>query len=288
MYSYAFTLPTPLIVTTGVKYWVQVEAFQHGTTPDWGFAKGTGGNASHYLRENGAGGDIIYHSVPDDAAFTVLGPVPDTPTAIMISSNSVSEHQPVNTIIGELTAADPDPLATFTFSLACSVAGADDGSFNISGTHLRTSAVFNFETKSSYSICIRVTDQNALTYDQLNVISVLNVNETPTNISLSNNTVDENQPINTVIGALIAIDPDAGGAHTFSLACAAAGADDASFNISGTSLRTSSVFDFATQSTYNICIRVTDQGLLAHDKNFVITVTVNQASTLTFLPVVIK
>jgi hypothetical protein len=99
-----------------------------------------------------------------------------------------------------------------------------------------------------------------------------NLNEAPLNISLSNSTVDENQPVNTVVGALTATDPDVGATFAFSLTCAAAGADDGSFNILGTNLQTSAMFDFETKSSYNICIRVTDQGGLSFDKNFVITV----------------
>jgi len=110
-------------------------------------------------------------------------------------------------------------------------------------------------------------------------VNNLSENATPTDISLSNAPVDENQPINTVVGALTATDPDAGAMFTFSLGCTVAGADDASFNILGTNLQTSATFDFETKSTYNICIRVSDQGGLTFDKNFVITVNnLNEAT----------
>jgi hypothetical protein len=154
---------------------------------------------------------------------------------------------------------------------------------------LRTSAIFNYETKSSYNICIRVTDQDGLFYDENFVISVTNVNEAPLNISLSNSTVDEFQPVNTLVGALSATDPDAGATFTYSLACAAPGADDDSFNILGTSLRTSATFFSEIKSLYNICIRVTDQGGLAYDKSFVISVNNVYASlVLIYLPLAIR
>ena len=202
------------------------------------------------------------------------------PTDILLSNNTVDENQPINTVVGTLSAVDPDAGDTFTFSLACAVPGADDGSFNILGTNLRTSALFDFETKPAYDICVRVTDQGGLSFDKNFVVTVNNVNEAPTDIALSNSTVDENQPINTVVGVLSAVDPDAGDTFTFSLACAAPGADDGSFNILGTNLRTSAVFDFETKSSYNICVRVTDQGGLSFDKNFIVTVNnVNEAPT---------
>ena len=40
----------------------------------------------------------------------------------------------------------------------------------------------------------------------------------PTDITLSNNSLDENQPVNTIVGALTATDPDAGATFTFTLA----------------------------------------------------------------------
>jgi len=194
----------------------------------------------------------------------------------------VDENQPINTVVGVLSATDPDAGATFTFSLTCAAAGADDGAFNIFGTNLRTSAMFDFETKSAYNICIRVTDQGGLSIDKNFVITVNNLNEAPTAISLSANSVNENQPVNTVVGALTATDLDAGATFTFSLTCAVAGADDGSFNILGTNLRASAIFDFETKSSYNICVRVTDQGGLTFDKNFI--VTVNNVDEVTNTP----
>ena len=210
-----------------------------------------------------------------DKNFVVtVNNVNETPTGIALSNNTVDENQPVNTLVGTLTATDPDAGATFTFRLACAVAGVDDSSFNISGINLRTSAVFDFETKSSYNICVRATDQGGLTFDKNFAITVNDLveNNPPTDISLSNNMVDENQPLDTVVGTLSAVDPDAGDTFTFSLACTLAGVDDGSFNILGTDLRTSAVFDFETKSSYNICVRVTDQGGLTFEKNFVISV----------------
>ncbi len=81
VHAYIFSLPTPFTAAAGVKYWVQIEAIQHGSTPDWCLAAGSGGNGSHYLRGAGAGGDTMYRSVPGDAAFTLLGPISDMDTA---------------------------------------------------------------------------------------------------------------------------------------------------------------------------------------------------------------
>ena len=77
LYDYQFTLPRPFQAEAGVKYWVQIEAYQHGI-PDWGLAAGTGGDGGYFRRIAGMG-DAFYQRVSGDAAFSLLGPTPDAP-----------------------------------------------------------------------------------------------------------------------------------------------------------------------------------------------------------------
>jgi hypothetical protein len=99
------------------------------------------------------------------------------------------------------------------------------------------------------------------------------VNRNPTNILLSNSTIEENQPINTVIGTLSTTDPDAGDTFTYSLVSGAGDTGNSSFNISGNKLRSSVVFDYESQNSYSVRIRTTDQGNLFFEKVFTITIT---------------
>ncbi|MBL8745055.1 MAG: hypothetical protein JNK58_01725 [Phycisphaerae bacterium] len=75
MYDYHFVLPSPFQVTGGTKYWLQIIAWQGLTPtyhwpPDWSFARGTGGEGSHFRRVGGTGGS--YTSITGDCAFTLL------------------------------------------------------------------------------------------------------------------------------------------------------------------------------------------------------------------------
>ena len=98
MYVYQFNLPIPFQATGGTKYWIQIEAFQRGISPDWGFASSLTGNGRHYQRGSGAGGDILFRSVPGDVAFTLLGTLPntitptahitDTPTIVVVETET--------------------------------------------------------------------------------------------------------------------------------------------------------------------------------------------------------
>jgi hypothetical protein len=71
LYGYTFTLPTSFPAAAGERYWIQIEASQQGSLPDWCLMAGTGGDARHYWRGSGAGGDIMYRSMPGDAAFSI-------------------------------------------------------------------------------------------------------------------------------------------------------------------------------------------------------------------------
>ena len=214
-----------------------------------------------------------------EKVFTILVTnVNDAPTDIALSANTVAEDMAINTVVGTLSTTDPDPGDTFTYSLVSGAGSTDNASFNISGSSLRTSAVFNYETKNSYSIRVRTTDQGSLYFEKVFTILVTNVNEAPTDIALSTNTVAENLSINTVVGTLSTNDPDIGDTFTYSLVSGAGSTDNASFNISGSSLRTSAIFDYETKNSYSIRVRSTDAGSLFIEKAFTILVTnVNEA-----------
>jgi Ca2+-binding RTX toxin-like protein len=74
----------------------------------------------------------------------------------------------------------------------------------------------------------------------------ISTNHAPTGIVLSNTSVDEDQPVGTIVGTLSAVDPDAGDSHTFALVAGDGSADNGSFRIAGTSLQTNAVFDLGS------------------------------------------
>ena len=76
----------------------------------------------------------------------------------------------------------------------------------------------------------------------------------------SDESVDENEPAGTEVGALSATDPDAGDTHSFALVPGAGSADNGSFEIVGSTLRTGDVLDYETKSSYSVRVRATDSG----------------------------
>jgi hypothetical protein len=206
--------------------------------------------------------------------------VAKAPTDIALSATTINENVAANSTIGTLSTTDQDAGDTFTYSLVSGTGDADNASFTISGSDLRIAGSPDFETKSSYSIRIRTTDQGGLNFEKVFTITISNLNEAPTDIALSATTINENVAANSTIGSLSTTDQDAGDTFTYSLVSGTGDADNASFTISGSDLRIAGSPDFETKSSYSIRIRTTDNGGLNFEKVFTITISnLNEAPT---------
>jgi len=205
------------------------------------------------------------------------------PTDIALNNSSIAENNPINAVIGNFSTTDPDVGDTFTYSLVPGAGSSGNGSFTINGSGQLLAAIsFNFEAQSSYAVRVRSTDAGGLFTEQNFTIFVTNVNETPTQVNLSSNTLPENAGSNFVIGTLSTVDPDVGDTFTYTLV--GSGNNNALFNISGNQLRANASFNFESQSTYTVRVRSTDAGGLFIARNFTIIVTnVNEAPTQVFL-----
>ncbi len=94
------------------------------------------------------------------AVYILRLDVPATPTAIGLSANTIAENQPSGTAIGTFSSTDANPFDTFTYTLVTGTGDTDNGSFQIVGNALQSNAVFDFETKSSYTVRVRTTDDS--------------------------------------------------------------------------------------------------------------------------------
>lgn len=143
---------------------------------------------------------------------------------------------------------------------------------------MQTAASFDYEAKNSYSIRVRTTDAGGLTYEQAFMITVINVNEPPAAIQLSNSTVPESQSAGTTVGAFSTTDPDNGNTFTYTLVSGLGSADNGSFAVGGNTLQTAASFDYEVKNSYSVRVQTTDAGGLTYEQAFAITVTnVNEA-----------
>ena len=151
--------------------------------PSNGSVSISGSTATYTPNHNYNGTDSFTYYVNDgdsdsgSATVTMtVNSVNDAPTDIFLNGTSVDENKDVNTVVGTLSGSDPEENIS-----SYEIVGGDTTKFNISGTNLRTSARFNYETTSSYAVTIRAKDTGNLTHDKEFTINVGNlVNETPT------------------------------------------------------------------------------------------------------------
>ncbi|MCA2656841.1 CARDB domain-containing protein, partial [Microcystis sp. M061S2] len=204
-------------------------------------------------------------------------PSNQAPTDLALSATTVNENVPVNTVIGTFSSTDPDTGNSFIYSLVTGTGDTDNSAFSIVGNQLQINNSPDFETKNSYSIRVKTTDQGGLSFEKTLTIAVNNVNETPSNqaptdLALSATTVNENVPVNTVIGTFSSTDPDSGNSFTYSLVTGTGDTDNSAFSIVGNQLQINNSPDFETKNSYSIRVKTTDQGGLSFEKTLTIAV----------------
>lgn len=185
---------------------------------------------------------------PDIGAWEYVEP----PYNITLSASSIAENTPLNTTIATITVLDSNDVGSHILKLG----GTDSSAFAISGNLLVTNQLFNYESDSSYTIIIRATDSNSLSYHKTFPITITNVNDPPSAIILTRSTFPENAPVGTVVCTLRTIDEDAGDYHAKTLV--SGGPDNDSFEIIGPTLRTKIVADYETKKSYIINLRSSD------------------------------
>jgi len=101
----------------------------------------------------------------------------------------------------------------------------------------------------------------------------ITANQEPTDINLSSDTIDENNPTGTIIGAFSTDDSDVGDTFIYSLIAGQGDTDNGAFTIQGNDLITGQEFDYETKNSFSIRVRTTDSLGGIYEKNFTIHIT---------------
>ena len=137
--------------------------------------------------------------------------------------------------------------------------------------------------KSSYFICVRSTDQGALSFEKAFMITVANVNEAATEIQLSAGRVMINSSAGTAVGVLTANDPDMGDVLTFDLTPGYA--DNNQFIVADPVLTLNQPVTKIKGETYSIEVQVRDAGGLGVNQTFTVLVI---GEYFIYLPAVVR
>ena len=188
------------------------------------------------------------------------------------TSRTVVENTGSGVDIGSAVSATDADGNTLSYSLG----GTDASSFSIDSTtgQIRTSASLDYETQSTYTVTLTVSD-GSLTDSITVTINITDVDETPSNSepvfsegSSTTRSVAERTGSGVDIGSAVSATDADGNTLSYSLG----GTDASSFSIDSTTgqIRTSSSLDYETQSTYTVTLTVSDGSLTDS-----ITVTIN-------------
>ncbi len=181
------------------------------------------------------------------------------PYGLQVDPPSIDENDDGGTV-GLITVNDPDPTDTHTFVVS-------DPRFTVSGNTLQLlpGNSLNFEAEASVTLTVTATDPAGDSFVQTLTISVNDLNEAPTDITLSNQTAVAGQP-GAIVGDLAAVDEDDGDTHTFAV-------DDARFEVVNGQLKLVDTESLALGETVTLLVTATDSGGLSYSESFTLTAT---------------
>jgi hypothetical protein len=198
---------------------------------------------------SGGGGDISQQESP---------PANQAPTDLSLSGGTVAENVANGTVVGTASSTDPDAGDTFIYTLEDNAGGrfAIDSSTGV--ITVADGSLLNFEATNSHDVTVRVTDSAGNTFDEVMNLDLTDVNETPTDLTLSANSVNENAVNGAVIGIVAPADPDAGDTFTYNLTDDAGGRFSIDNSTGQITVADGSLLNFEAANSHNVTVRVTD------------------------------
>ncbi|NBX18952.1 MAG: tandem-95 repeat protein, partial [Proteobacteria bacterium] len=184
---------------------------------------------------------------------------------------TTNEDTPITLALGRFADDDSDPLSWvvvdnptrgFLSAITTAAAGQPNGSV------VYTPAANIWGSDSfTYKICDNQVPSGCSELRTFN-LTVIAVNDGPTNIQLSANTIGENLAPPQTVGTLSSTDADPVDSFVYTLS----GTHQALFSIDGNVLRTSQSIDFETYPVLNIIITTTDSAGSSFPKAFTVQV----------------
>ncbi|MFY0652799.1 MAG: cadherin domain-containing protein [Cyclobacteriaceae bacterium] len=234
--------------------------------------------------------DGLNTSDPETVSITINDVNDNPPVITADQSFTISDDALDETAIGVVAATDVDLNTTFSSWLI--VSGNEDGVVEINpntgelfvadGTNL------DFDVTSSYTLGVTVFDGNVTSAEVTVTITVIDTNDAPTDMTLTDSTDEDGDTSNvdilesvgvgTLIGFFETTDVDLNDSHTYELVDGDGSLHNHLFEIAGTDLRTFVMLDFEETAVASIRVRTTDAAGESFEKVF--TITLIQDTTL--------
>ncbi|HEX2836410.1 MAG TPA: cadherin domain-containing protein [Thermoanaerobaculia bacterium] len=194
-----------------------------------------------------------------------------TPATFALDENSAN-----TTVVGTVSATDPDAGQTLTYSIT---AGNTGGAFTINGSSgqitVANSLAVNFEVTPTFSLTVQAQDNGAgnLTGTATITINLNNVNDAPVIGNQSFN-VNENSPNATVVGTVAATEEDAGQTLTYAITAGNTGSVFAINSSTGQITVVGALNYEGPDDPYLLTVQVTDNAAIPASSSATVTINV--------------
>ncbi|MBF0294938.1 MAG: cadherin domain-containing protein [Magnetococcales bacterium] len=208
------------------------------------------------------------------------------PPTVNAQTFTLKENSPNGTIVGTLSATDPDPADKGALSFSLSGTGSTAFAIDAASGTITVSDVaqMNYEVNKSFALSVTVKDPKGTTGTATVTINLTDVNEPPTATNLAANEAFAEDAAAFKLVPIVVSDPDAGGTltATLTLSDASAGTLSADSSPAGISSSFSAGTWRASGSLDDInfllaAVKFTPAA--NYDKNFTITTSVNDGAT---------
>ncbi|MCK5830891.1 MAG: tandem-95 repeat protein, partial [Methylococcales bacterium] len=207
------------------------------------------------------------HGGKDSATVTLnVDSVNDIITQV-IDSNADANQVSENLKAGAATGVILNALDVDGDKVTYSIENGVPFSVNEKG-EVVTSEVLDFESVESYTFDVMATSVDGSTSTESITIDVNNINEKPTDITLSASDIDENSKEGTVVAKLSATDEDLGEIFSYSMA------KNDNFEVVGNQIKVKSGadLDFESAESHSVDITVTDSAGNAYTETILFAV----------------
>ncbi|MBL8659863.1 MAG: cadherin domain-containing protein [Rhodospirillales bacterium] len=210
--------------------------------------------------------------VSTEATFTIVVlDVAEHTTELQIT-HLVPENAQAGATVGVISPIDPHAAPGVSYSLSDDA----EGRFTIDAASGKVEVAednsLDYEVAPSHVITVSASNSAGLVLNQSFTVELEDINEPPTSVSLSAQSVEDKAPGGTVVGVASATDPDAGETLTYALTDDADGrfAIDAESGV--VSVTADAGLDHEAAASHRIVIAVSDTVGHVHSEGFTITV----------------
>ncbi len=217
-------------------------------------------------------GEITQYKVANlfDVSFENHNRFNQPPTDITLEGGSIAENATAGDEVGTLVAIDPDEGEVLEYEMLNDPSGFFEIDKDTGKILVAAGATLDFETANTHDITVQVKDSADHIFTKTVTLTVTDVNEAPTAITIDDDTIPENANIGAVVGTLTTADPDTDDTADYLLIDNAGGR----FVLGGANMdeiHVAAGLDFETNESHDIEVQVTDSGGLTHIE----TITIN-------------